>query len=119
MPKLTPVQIKQLREGLPRLISTGAFRSCKSSAEKAVRAAEELNLPLGPVADALRVSRSCVQRARRAISEGRDVCKAGRPRALSDEEEDRLEALLARSSKENKPVPLRKFKSMVRSSIPL
>jgi hypothetical protein len=95
MPRLTQQQRAATIRQIHSVLSTASFRQIHDDKlQQAARLVNEYGLHKSIVAAYLRVSRPALDRALRALKDGREIGKNGRPPILNEEEEEELVAFI-------------------------
>lgn len=95
MPRLTQEQRSATIRQIHSVLSTADFRKIhEDKLQQAARLVNEYGLHKSIVAAYLQVSRPALDRALRALKDGREIGKNGRPSILNEEEEEELVAFI-------------------------
>lgn len=95
-----------------RIARTVEYRG-KNQMEKAIKLVNEEDIPVQIAAKATGVDRFALSRALKSKEEGREVGSVGRPRVLTQEEEDKLVSIVKEKIKNKTPLTYKQFKTMV------
>jgi hypothetical protein len=95
-----------------KLLSTSEFRELEDI-EKAIKLHNEHQVSIRDAAATCGVKKSALERALKAVKEGRPWGVHGRPRLLSLVEEERLAFLVEEADEKQEPMTFRRFQEVV------